>query len=217
MLPRLVPIVAATSIVLASITGHAGGWAVVSVEDLPEHFTVGKSTELKFTVRQHGMHLVPGLRARVTAIGDGREVDADAQPAEPGHYKATLTLPRAGKWNVTIHSGFGVASALNLRPIEAVAPGTTVTPAALALRGLDLFVAKGCNSCHYHGDTKTQPLARVGEDLTDKRYSDGLLSMMLTNPAMIPKPDIWQMPDLKLQRQEVAALVAFINKPRTRP
>jgi hypothetical protein len=217
MLPRLVPIVAATSIGFATITGHAGGCAVVSLADLPGQFTVGQPTELKFAVRQHGMHLLPGLRARVTAVADGRQVDADAQPAEPGHYKATFTLPRAGKWNVTIHSGFGVASVLNLRPIEAVAPGTTVAPAPLALRGLDLFVAKGCNSCHYHGDTRTQPVARVGEDLTDKRYSDGLLSMMLTNPAMIPKPDIWQMPDLKLQPQEVAALVAFINKPRTRP
>lgn len=41
--------------------------------------------------------------------------------------------------------------------------------------------------------------------------------MMLTNPAMIPKRSIWEMPDLKLRPQELAALVAFINKPRTRP
>ena len=112
MLPRLVPLVAATSIVLASITGHAGGWAVVSVEDLPGHFTVGQPTELKFGVRQHGMRLVPNL-----------------QPA-------------------------------NVIPT-------------------------------------------------------GLLSVMLTNPAMIPKRDVWEMPDLKLRPPEVAALVAFINKRRT--
>lgn len=58
---------------------------------------------------------------------------------------------------------------------------------------------------------------RVAEDLTEKRYSDQLLTMMLTNPAMIPKRSIWEMPDLKLRPQELAALVAFINKPRTRP
>ena len=201
---------------LATSNTHAGGWAVVTVEHLPVQFIIGQPTELKFAVRQHGMRLVPGLTAGVSAFADGRQVDANAQPAEPGHYKATLTLPQQGKWIVTIHSGFG-ASALQLRPIEAVAAGTTVAQPSLAARGLDLFVGKGCNSCHYHADTKATPIARVGEDLTGKNYSDALLSMMLTNPSMIPKRDIWEMPDLKLQPQEVAALVAFIKKPRTRP
>lgn len=216
MLPRVVPILAATSIVLASITGQAGGWAVVTVEDLPGHFTVGQPTELKFAVRQHGMRLVPNLQPGVSAVANGQKLALNVQPREPGFYAASLTLPAAGKWTITIDSGFGV-SALQLRPIDAVTAGTTASTAPLAQRGLDLFVAKGCNSCHYHGDTKAQPIASVGEDLTHKRYSDGLLSMMLTNPAMIPKPSIWEMPDLKLRPQEVAALVAFINKPRTRP
>jgi hypothetical protein len=214
MLPRVVPLVAATSIVLASITGHAGGWAVVSVEDLPGHFTVGQPTELKFAVRQHGMRLVPNLQPGVSAVANGRKLDADVRPREAGFYAVSLTLPTPGKWTITIQSGFG-ASAVQLRPIDAVAAGTTPSATPLAQRGQDLFVAKGCNSCHYHGDTKTQPISPVGEDLTNKRYSDGLLSVMLTNPAMIPKRDIWEMPDLKLRPPEVAALVAFINKSRT--
>ena len=210
------PLTLVAVLAVAMSTTHAGGWAVVTVDDLPVQFTVGQPTDLKFAVRQHGMRLVPGLSARVSAIADGRQVDVPAQPAEPGHYTATLTLPRQGRWSIIVHSGFG-ASALQLRPIEAVASGTTVAQPPLAVRGLDLFVGKGCNSCHHHADIQSSPIARVGEDLTGKSYSDTLLSMMLTNPSMIPRRGIWEMPDLKLRPQEVAALVAFINKPRTRP
>ena len=214
MRARVIPL---ALVALAFATTHAGGWAVITVEDLPEQFVVGKATELKFSVRQHGMRLVPGLDGWVSAFADGRQVDAKPVSTEPGHYRASLTLPRAGQWKITIQSGFGPASAVTLMPIRAMGAGESPLATPLPQRGQQLFVAKGCNSCHYHGDTKAQPLARVGEDLTDKRYSDQLLSMMLTNPAMIPKPDIWEMPDLKLRPQEVAALVAFINKPRTRP
>lgn len=219
MLSRVLPFAVATGLALALTIAntHAGGWAVVTVEDLPERIVVGAPTELKFSVRQHGIRLVPGLNGWISAVADGLQVDAKPVADEPGYYRASLTIPRAGQWKITISSGFGVGSAVTLMPIRAAAVGEPHIAVSLPQRGQELFVAKGCNSCHYHGDTKAQPRVRVAEDLTEKRYSDQLLTMMLTNPAMIPKRSIWEMPDLKLRPQELAALVAFINKPRTRP
>ena len=162
------------------------------------------------------MRLLPGLSARVTAFAEGRQVDAVATPGQAGYYSASLTLPRAGQWTITVHSGFGV-SALELMPIAAVPAATSPSPIPAVQRGLALFVAKGCNSCHYHAATGAQPIARVGEDLSDKHYSDALLAKMLTDPSMLPKKDLWEMPNLQLKPHEVAALVAFINKPRTKP
>ena len=44
-------------LVLASTGGMAfsfGGWAVITLDDLPQSFTVGQAVSLAFTVRQHG-------------------------------------------------------------------------------------------------------------------------------------------------------------------
>ena len=33
----------------------AGGWAIITVEDLPEYLVADQPTEISFTVLQHGM------------------------------------------------------------------------------------------------------------------------------------------------------------------
>lgn len=38
-----------------------GGWAVVTVEDIPEYAVAGRPFDLTFTVRQHGMGLLDKL------------------------------------------------------------------------------------------------------------------------------------------------------------
>jgi hypothetical protein len=49
-------------------------------------------------------------------------------------------------------------------------------------------------------------------------YPDGLLEKLLADPSMVPRSStygLFTMPDLQLQQAEIAALVAFINAPRT--
>jgi cytochrome c peroxidase len=103
--------------------------------------------------------------------------------------------------------------------VKVIPAGSTAIPLPSELRGRQLFVAKGCNTCHYHGGVNTRPVASTGRgaDLTDKRYSDVLLAKILTDPSILPPAGTFGMPDLNLRHHEVAALVAFINKPRTRP
>jgi len=47
---------------------HAGGWAVITLDDLPDHAVAGKPIKLVFVVRQHGRTLLTGLQPRVRAI-----------------------------------------------------------------------------------------------------------------------------------------------------
>src|SRR5688572_175679 len=141
MLPRALPFALVTALTLTVTNPHAGGWAVVTVENLPEQLVVGTPTTLTFSVRQHGMHLLPGLRARASANLRDKQIDASAGPAQQtGYYTASFTLPEPGRWTISIESGFG-ASGLTLMPIEAVTASATPAPVPIATRGQQLFVA----------------------------------------------------------------------------
>jgi hypothetical protein len=43
---------------LFATPAFAGGWAVVTVDELPQHLRAGEAAVLGFTVRQHGQHPV---------------------------------------------------------------------------------------------------------------------------------------------------------------
>jgi cytochrome c5 len=213
---KTLPLSLAAVLAVTIVTTHAGGWAVVTVEDLPEHFVAGKATTLTFSVRQHGNHLLPGLSGRVAARSGARVIEAPASPKETGYYAASLTIPEPGEWTISVHSGFN-ANAVTLLPVKVLAAGSNAMPLAPELRGRQLFVAKGCNTCHSHGSVSAPASGHtsLGADLTDKRYSDVLLVKILTDPSFLPPTGTFGMPNLNLRHQEIAALVAFINKPRT--
>ena len=208
--PRMLP-----ALVLLPLLPHnAGGWAVVTVRELPDHAVAGQPLDLAYAVRQHGMTLVPGLRGRVVARAGAHEVSAAATPgARDGHYAARLTLPRAGEWTVTIHSGFGTSNA-TLLPLRVVDPGARALPAlAESERGRHLFVAKGCVSCHTHAGSGMSGIA-VGPELTNLRFPADYLARFLADPSIKPPTTGARMPDLELAQREIAALVAFINADR---
>lgn len=88
---------------LITIPAFAGGWAVITLDKLPSGAVAGEPLTVGFTVRQHGRTLMAGLYPKVTAIlGEEKLVfPADAEGG-PGHYTATLTLPKAGDWQWAI-------------------------------------------------------------------------------------------------------------------
>ena len=208
-------LVFAALVALAVATAHAGAWAVITVDDLPERIAASENVTLRFSVRQHGMHLLKGLSPRVNFGLDSRassSVAAKPVPDQAGYYSATLSFPEPGIWKVTIFSGF-VTSHLELNPIKVVASGTERPSLSAAQRGEDLFVAKGCASCHYHQAIGEAPIARVGADLSAKRYPVALLGKLLADPSLLPPVNgLWTMPKLDLKPQEISALAAFINQ-----
>jgi mono/diheme cytochrome c family protein len=208
----LASLAVATSVMAAAV--YAGGWAVVTLDALPDSLVVGKPTALGFVVRQHGMTPLGGLRPVVEAVLGSDRVTAAAEPGDrPGHYLAKLTVPRAGDWVITVNSGFG-QSRLTLLPIKAVAAAQSTPNLPAAERGRRLFLAKGCVTCHQNTLATANDSTGIGPRLIPQKYQADFLARMLADPSGTLPPRgqaAATMPNLDLQPQEIAALVAFIN------
>ena len=195
-------------LLLPTLMGHAGGWAVITVDDLPDAIQAGKPVELSFMVRQHGISPLENLRPSITANFGRLEATGTIRPAgKPGRYAAAFTIPSAGDWVITIRSGFGKSDA-TLLPIPVVAHGESSTRAVSdADRGRRLFVAKGCVTCHEQ--------IEVGPRLDGKRFDATYISRFLANPPAKPSlPGRSPMPNLGLEAREIASLVAYLNSDR---
>lgn len=203
------------TVLLSAAALNAGGWAVVTLDALPDRVEAGRPVPLTFMVRQHGTNPLAGLKPWIEASAGGSRVSSDATAATvTGRYTATLTLPRADDWSITIHSGFG-GSKLTLLPLTVVEAGSGSQAAVSGTeKGRRLFVAKGCVTCHVHDVTTSNDSLKVGPALVPKKYQDEFLARVLENPAAtLPRSQlpVGQMPNLNLQPQEISALVAFIN------
>jgi mono/diheme cytochrome c family protein len=113
-----------TAVLVLPALVQAGGWAVVTLTQLPTDVVAGQPFTLDFAVRQHGVHLLPGLSPTIKAISvDGdQSLIFDAFPAtEDGYYTADVTLPEAGEWNWSINP-YGA---------EQIMPPLTVTSAVV--------------------------------------------------------------------------------------
>lgn len=199
----------------ATLAVAAGGWAVITLDDLPDAVIRGKPITLTFTVRQHGHTLLDNLHPSIDAVAvrGGDHIRADAVPAGGrGHYSSTLTLPDTGQWRLTINSGFGT-NHVDLDPIAVIAAEQTAPSYAAAERGRRLFVAKGCITCHVHGDVAGSGVVQVGPALTALRLPSDFLQKFLADPGVLPpaQQSNGGMPNLDLKPAEIAALAAFIN------
>jgi hypothetical protein len=217
MTRRLLPIlaVALSAVAASAFTFGRGGWAVITVEDLPEHLVAGKPVTLSFVVRQHGMTMLGGLRPTVIAKSGNAEVKASAIAGmKAGSYNSTLVVPAIGDWTITIASGFMNNNA-TLAPIPAIAAGTPARVIAAAERGKQLYIAKGCTTCHVHGAVEASGRINIGPNLTPKRYQAEYLAKLLEDPSIAKTPGQQNtMPKLELKPTEVAAITAFINSER---
>jgi mono/diheme cytochrome c family protein len=189
-----------------------GGWAVVTVKDLPEYFVAGQQYTIEFQVRQHGRTMLGGLRPElVIAPPAAREIVIPALArSTPGNYAVTFTAPAAGDVRLTIRSGFG-NSDLRLYPQTVVAAGGARPALSARDRGQMLFVAKGCNTCHANSDLTDRPenqVITVGPELGGRHLARELVVAKLKNPAS------QIMPDLGLSDAEVAAIAVFLSGDR---
>lgn len=204
-------------LVLATVAAtRIGGWAVVSVDNMPEHFVAGKPLELSFTVRRHGTMPLAELKPSIVAWSGLRMVRGSAwETTTTGSYRATITVPKAGEWEITIDPEFGPGKG-KLLPLKAIDSGQTVAAFSPADRGKQLFAAKGCVSCHVHRAVDIRGvLQNVGPDLSDRRFAADYLAKYLADPSIKPEsPNTMRMPDLALREPEIASLVAFINAER---
>ncbi|MBI4502005.1 MAG: c-type cytochrome [Gemmatimonadetes bacterium] len=212
MRARSLGVLALAGLALPLMAAAYGGWAVITMDDLPEYVVAGRPVTLTFTVRQHGRTLLSGLQAEVEARAGGNRLRVAAEPlTESGRYRATLTLPQAGEWTFTVHSGF-MNSRATLLPISAVEAGSRPVALTDTERGRRLFLAKGCFTCHLHREFN-QPSVEVGPELTGTRLAANYIQNVLAHPETAPRSGNTMMPNLHLSEREVVALSAFLTAP----
>jgi hypothetical protein len=206
-----------------------GGWAVVSVENPPSYLEAGSSYRLEYTVRQHGTTLLSGLEGSVVVQATGAEpggsLSVQAISGASGRYTGTFRVPDVDRVTLTIKSGFGSEgwSDLTLIPIPVVRPGAPRPSITTPERGRQVFVAKGCGTCHVNGDVPeyaqmNRVLGKIAPELTGRRLEAAYVRQRLTNPSSLPAiGDGWvRMPDLGLGADEVDVLVALLTGPTER-
>lgn len=203
-------------LVLSTIAvGRAGGWAVVTVEKVSDYIVVGKPLVLTFSVRQHGKNPLGGLHPRIEARSGSKRIQGRAwELPNTGGYRASITVPEPGDWNITIESGFGRSGA-KLLPWKAIDSTQTLPALSEPERGRQLFAAKGCVSCHVHRSVDIAGEVKdVGPDLSDRKFAADYLAKFLADPSIKPPTNNNRMPNLALRQQDIGSLVAFINSER---
>ena len=88
------------------LPAFAGGWAVITLDELPTSVIAGEPIIIGFTVLQHGKTPMTDSAPTITATlskSDTFAVNAEAD-GKPGHYIATLTFPKEGNWQWSIQA-----------------------------------------------------------------------------------------------------------------
>jgi len=84
----------------------AGGWAVITLDEIPTDIVAGEPVTIGFTVMQHGKTPMNDLTPTITANfhKDQEFTFTAVHDGKPGHYTATLTFPTEGKWDWSVHA-----------------------------------------------------------------------------------------------------------------
>jgi cytochrome c1 len=119
-------------LLMTAITAVAGGWAVITLDELPGKIVAGQPFTIGFTVRQHGRtlrdDLVPIMRFDRSDAKESFSVTAKRE-GDSGHYVAEVTLPSAGQWNWKVDVGLLTQ---DMSPLTVTVPAvaSTLTPMA---------------------------------------------------------------------------------------
>ncbi|MCE7986339.1 MAG: hypothetical protein DYG89_34630 [Caldilinea sp. CFX5] len=135
---RTIAILLINSILLFLATPlFAGGWAVVTVDELPQSLHAGETKTLGFTIRQHGRHPVNVEDVYVRAIdptSDAALTFPARQEGDAGHYAVDILLPTAGLWEWEIQPGW--FPPVTMAPMPVLAQTTMVHATGTATTAL---------------------------------------------------------------------------------
>jgi hypothetical protein len=113
----------------------AGGWAVVTLDHLPEQVVAGEPVEIGFMLRGHGVTPVTaeGLAVEAKHLESGERLSISAQPGKAeGHYWAELVFPLSGAWEWGISMGpYSGTQPMPTLMVLAAAPATQANSIAL--------------------------------------------------------------------------------------
>ena len=116
---------------ILTVPVFAGGWAVITLDELPTNVVAGEPLTVGFTVLQHGKTPMDGLEPTITAnLYKEQEFVVNAEPdGKPGHYTATLTFPKEGEWRWFINA-FSMNQIMPMLNVSAPVGGVANQPVA---------------------------------------------------------------------------------------
>ena len=129
-------LLAALLVAMTASMAMAGGWATVTLDDLPREPRAGETLTLGLTIRQHGFREIDldvstnpvFLFAENIETGETVRYDA-VKDGNTGHFLVDVTFPSAGEWNWGVQPGW--FPKLKFAPLT-VLPATTPLSTALA-------------------------------------------------------------------------------------
>lgn len=138
---RIFALTAVLALALSS-PAFAGGWAVTTLDSIPDRFDAGQTYSIGYTIRQHGVTpiTVDRTEIRITHGDSGKSLAFPGAPEGPvGHYVAKLTIPAAGSWTWEVTQGPFAAQPLGTLTVPisgpAAAPPAAATVQAPASQG----------------------------------------------------------------------------------
>jgi hypothetical protein len=121
----------------------AGGWAVITLDELPSNVVAGEPVTIGFMVLQHGRTPMAGLYPTITAqLSPAETMSISAESdGKTGHYVATLTFPKEGNWEwsiqaFTMHQPMPILSVAAAGPVQANQTFVKTEPASVFLSPL---------------------------------------------------------------------------------
>jgi len=130
---RLAALIAALLLVALAAPAAAGGWAVTTLDAVPDRFEAGRVYDIGYTIRQHGVTPVDlaSTAIRITSTDSGKQLTFDGRKnGAVGHYVARVSFPAAGGWKwEALQDWFGPQP---LGELEVAQPGAAQAPAGTA-------------------------------------------------------------------------------------
>jgi Cytochrome c len=130
-------------VLVFTFPAFAGGWAVITLDELPSKVVAGEPVTIGFMVLQHGRTPMAGLYPTITTqLSFAETMSISAEPeGKTGHYVATLTFPKEGNWEwsiqaFTMHQPMPILSVAAAGPAHANQSFMKTEPASVILSPL---------------------------------------------------------------------------------
>lgn len=228
------PVTGITPIISGTLTGAKESVSVMAKEEgEPGHYVASlnfpEAGEWSWRIESFGEQVMPPLTvadtpANVQAANETKPVSnlpvSSILASGIGLVSVLIGLfamKTKNLWALTlvliglIVGGVGLVSAAGQPKVKSEAQTPILDQTAQVDFGRNLFVAKGCLTCHYHEETAKYLEFRidVGPNLTDFSAAPEYLRMRLKDPKSVKSDS--KMPQLNLSETEIEALIAFVN------
>ena len=131
---------AAVLMVCLTSAALAGGWAVTTLDALPQAIRAGETYQLGYVIRQHGVTPFTSAKPEIRISGPNGELlrFPGVPEGAPGHYVSTVSFPSDGLWTWRVDQNPFEPQQLGALTVQSPAPAAAPIPALKAQPPVEL-------------------------------------------------------------------------------